>query len=181
MEIHWDVLITHTISFILALLILKKYAWGPLLNILEERRNKIKAEFQQIDDSKAEVDKLHAEYEAKLRDIDNERRETLTKAVNEGKVMAEEIKANAQGGLLAAPAWAEFMRAVYERRPPPAAWQRPEGLMLAQVDATSGYRATDFCPRESVYFEWYIPGTAPSQFCPYHNPLSRIIAHAPNR
>jgi penicillin-binding protein 1A len=93
----------------------------------------------------------------------------------------KKIKANAQGGLLAAPAWAEFMREVYERRPPPVAWERPEGLELAQVDETTGYRATDFCPRQSVYFEWYIPGTAPTQFCPYHNPLSRIIAQTPNR
>jgi penicillin-binding protein 1A len=93
----------------------------------------------------------------------------------------KKIKANAQGGLLAAPAWAEFMRDVYERRPPPVVWDRPEGLELAQVDGTTGYRATDFCPRQSVYFEWYIPGTAPTRFCPYHNPLSRIIAQTPNR
>jgi penicillin-binding protein 1A len=91
------------------------------------------------------------------------------------------IKANAQGGLLAAPAWAEFMREVYERRPPPVEWARPDNLVLAQVDATTGYRATDFCPQASTYFEWFIPGTAPTQFCPYHNPLSRIIAHTPNR
>jgi len=90
------------------------------------------------------------------------------------------IKANAQGGLLVAPAWAEYMREVYERRPPPASWDRPESLVLARIDATTGYRATDFCPRQSVYFEWFIPGTEPTEYCPYHNPLSRLITLAPH-
>ncbi|MDH3455204.1 MAG: PBP1A family penicillin-binding protein [Gemmatimonadota bacterium] len=89
------------------------------------------------------------------------------------------IKANAQGGLLAAPAWADYMREVYERRPQPAGWARPEGLHLARIDNTTGYLATDFCPRQTVYFEWFIPGTAPTEFCPYHNPLSRIITMEP--
>jgi penicillin-binding protein 1A len=90
------------------------------------------------------------------------------------------IKANAQGGLLAAPAWAAFMREVYQRRPAPRNWTRPEGLVLASVDNTTGYRATDFCPRQAVYFEWFIPGTEPTEFCPYHNPLNRILSAGPS-
>jgi penicillin-binding protein 1A len=85
------------------------------------------------------------------------------------------IKANAQGGLLAAPAWANFMNDVYLRRPAPDNWARPEGLVLAKIDNTTGYLATDFCPRQSVYFEWFIPGTEPTEFCPYHNPLGRLL------
>jgi penicillin-binding protein 1A len=85
------------------------------------------------------------------------------------------IKANAQGGLLAAPAWAQFMNDVYERRPPPEEWERPEGLVLFEVDSQTGYRATHFCPREAVYFEWFIPGTEPTEFCPIHNPFERVF------
>ncbi len=89
------------------------------------------------------------------------------------------IKANAQGGLLAAPAWVQFMNEVYERRPPPDEWERPSGLVLHRIDNTTGYRATDFCPRESVYFEWFMPGTEPTEFCPVHNPFDRIFTDAP--
>ena len=96
MEIHWDIFITHTIGFLITLFILWKYAWGPLLGLLEERRNKIKDEFQKIDDDRAGVDKLTAEYESKLRDIESERRAKLTEAINEGKKVAEEIKSKAQ-------------------------------------------------------------------------------------
>src|SRR5438093_512114 len=36
----------------------------------------------------------------------------------------QKIKANAQGGVLAAPAWAAFMNQVYRRKPPPPDWPR---------------------------------------------------------
>ncbi len=103
----------------------------------------------------------------------------LVSAVWIGFDQPTKIKANAQGGLLAAPAWAAFMNEVYERRPAPKDWARPNGLVLLSIDATTGYRATDFCPRQSVYFEWFIPGTQPTEFCPYHNPLGRILGHHP--
>ena len=104
----------------------------------------------------------------------------LVAAVWIGFDQPTKIKANAQGGLLAAPAWSDFMNDVYLRRPAPDNWTRPEGLVLAKIDNTTGYLATDFCPRQSVYFEWYIPGTEPTEFCPYHNPLGRLLGHVPH-
>jgi len=92
MDIQLQQIITHAIGFLITLWILKKFAWGPLLAMMEERRNKIVGEFQKIEDDKAEVDKLAAEYEGLLKNIDNERRAKIVEAVGEGKKMAEEIK-----------------------------------------------------------------------------------------
>jgi penicillin-binding protein 1A len=78
------------------------------------------------------------------------------------------IKANAQGGLLAAPVWAQYMNDVYERRPAPPDWEQPDGLVLFEVDNLTGYRTTPFCPREVRYMEWFIPGTEPTEPCPVH-------------
>jgi penicillin-binding protein 1A len=88
----------------------------------------------------------------------------------------QKIKANAAGGLLAAPAWTAFMREVYERRPRPAPWTRPEALITREVDATTGYLATPFCPRNQRHWEWFIPGTEPQEFCPVHSPFSRGLS-----
>lgn len=96
MEIHWDIFITHSFGFLITLWILKKFAWSPLLAMLEERRNKIVDEFQKIDDEKSGVEQLSAEYDAKLREIENERRVKITEAVTEGKQIAEGIKSEAQ-------------------------------------------------------------------------------------
>ncbi|UCG60373.1 MAG: F0F1 ATP synthase subunit B [Candidatus Zixiibacteriota bacterium] len=95
MDISLAQLITHAAGFLITLWILKKFAWGPLMAMMEERRSKIVGEFQKIEDDKAEVDKLAADYEGKLKDIDNERRVKIVEAVSEGKKVAEEIKAAA--------------------------------------------------------------------------------------
>jgi penicillin-binding protein 1A len=88
----------------------------------------------------------------------------------------QKIKANSAGGALAAPAWTALMRDIYERRNPPRDWQRPEGLITREVDGATGYLATEFCPREQRYWEWYIPDTEPTEFCPVHMPFRGIGA-----
>lgn len=96
MDLQWQLLLTHSVGFLITLWILKKFAWGPLLNMMDERRDKIAGEFQQIEDDKAKVTELASEYEGKLQGIDEERRAKLVEAVNEGKGIAEQIKSAAR-------------------------------------------------------------------------------------
>ena len=96
LSLEWQQLLTHALGFLITLWILKKYAWGPLLNLLDERRQKIKGEFQMIEDEKAEADKLKTEYENKLKNIEAERRQKIAEAVNEANKMASDIKIGAQ-------------------------------------------------------------------------------------
>lgn len=98
----------------------------------------------------------------------------LVTAVWMGFDAPQKIKANSAGGRLAAPAWTQLMREVYERRSAPRPWQRPEGLITRQIDNTTGYLATEFCPRESRYWEWFVPDTQPTEFCPVHIPVRGI-------
>jgi len=95
-ELHWQQIFTHALGFLLALWVLKKFAWGPLLALMEERRNKIVDEFDRIEAEKEKAAKLTAEYEAKLKDIDAERRAKIVEAVDEGKKVAAEMKADTQ-------------------------------------------------------------------------------------
>jgi penicillin-binding protein 1A len=86
----------------------------------------------------------------------------------------QKIKGNAQGGVLAAPAWTAMMREVYERRSPPPSWPRPPGLAALDVDKSTGYKATPFCPKDVHYIESFIPGTEPAAFCPVHSPFGTM-------
>jgi penicillin-binding protein 1A len=80
------------------------------------------------------------------------------------------IKANAQGGQLAAPAWTAFMREVYTRKPTPPDWPRPAGIVLRSVDRTTGLLATDYCPASVVVEDYFIAGTDPALDCTAHSP-----------
>jgi len=74
------------------------------------------------------------------------------------------IKDNAQGGQLAAPAWAAFMREVYARRPGAADWARPIGVSAVPVDTRTGQRLPATCPvdGDSVRVEYFLAGTEPA-------------------
>jgi len=76
----------------------------------------------------------------------------------------QKIKANAQGGELAAPAWTAFMTEVYRRKPQPPDWPRPDGIVTRDVDAGTGRLATSACPG-SVVTEFFARGTEPNRSC----------------
>jgi F-type H+-transporting ATPase subunit b len=76
--------------------ILRRYAWKPLLGLIDERRQKIIDEFKEIDDKNAEADKFKAEYADKLKNIEAERRQKIAEAVNEANKLASDIKISAQ-------------------------------------------------------------------------------------
>ena len=89
-------IVTHIIGFLIAVFLLKKFAWKPLLSILEERRSKIKSEFDNIDKEKKKVEDLLSDYQTKLKEIDSLARVKIQEAAREGQKLANEIKENAR-------------------------------------------------------------------------------------
>jgi F-type H+-transporting ATPase subunit b len=88
--------LTQILGFLLMVWILRRYAWGPVMGMLEARREKIAGEFQEAERRKAEAQELKAKYDAELRTIEAQARQRITEAMNEGQRLAAEIKAQAQ-------------------------------------------------------------------------------------
>ncbi|HMI56092.1 MAG TPA: hypothetical protein VK494_07895, partial [Gemmatimonadaceae bacterium] len=82
------------------------------------------------------------------------------------------IKDNAQGGVLAAPAWTAFMTEVYRRKPTPPDWPKPISIVTREIDISSGLLQTPYCPRNLVASEFYISGTEPTRDCDKHGPYA---------
>ena len=80
----------------------------------------------------------------------------------------QKIKDNAQGGVLAAPAWTAFMTEVYRRKPAPPDWPKPLSIVTREIDISSGLLQTPYCPRNLVTSEFYISGTEPTRDCDKH-------------
>jgi penicillin-binding protein 1A len=80
----------------------------------------------------------------------------------------QKIKANAQGGILAAPAWTAFMNEAYKRKPAPRDWPMPRDLVSRQIDNSTNMLATAYCPPNVVTNEFFIPGTDPVLPCDVH-------------
>jgi penicillin-binding protein 1A len=80
----------------------------------------------------------------------------------------QKIKDNAQGGVLAAPAWTAFMTEIYRRKPAPPDWPKPLSIVTREIDISSGLLQTPYCPRSLVSSEFYISGTEPTRDCDKH-------------
>ena len=91
--------ISQALSFLLLLWVLRRFAWRPLLAMLDGRRARIAQEFQQVAQSKAGLERLQEEYGKRLAVLEDEARSKIQQAVLEGKRIAAEIQeqARAQG------------------------------------------------------------------------------------
>ena len=67
----------------------------------------------------------------------------------------------------AGPIWHEVMRRVLLGQPE-LAFTAPEGLVRAEVCATSGLLPTEHCPK--TRWEWFIEGTVPAEPDTFHQP-----------
>ncbi len=89
-------ILTHIVGFAIVFWILKRFAWRPLLNVMDERRQRIATEFERIEELDREVRKRAEEYQSRLQAIESEARERISAAVAEGRRIASEIQANAR-------------------------------------------------------------------------------------
>lgn len=89
------------ISFVIVLLILKKYAWKPIINALKNRERSIENALRLADKAKAEMTKLLADNEKILAEgrlerdkLIKEARQTKERIIEEARTQAkEEVKA----------------------------------------------------------------------------------------
>lgn len=95
MDIRFDILITQMIGFLIVLWVLKRYAWGPILGMLEERRTRIAKQVSDSEKLRREAEELKTEYEKQLKTIEAQARQRIQQAVAEGQKVAEEIRASA--------------------------------------------------------------------------------------
>lgn len=95
MNVEIGQIVTQVIAFLIILWVLQRYAWGPLLKILEERRERIRSEFAAIDTEKQRIDGLRSSYEDKLRNIDDAAKARVQEEVEKARLTAREIEEEA--------------------------------------------------------------------------------------
>ncbi len=96
MDIDIQQVLTQIVGFLLLLWLMRKFAWGPLLGLLDERRLRISSELEEIRKGKEALVQMKLDYEAKLSGIENEARLKIQEAVAEGQRVAKEISDSAR-------------------------------------------------------------------------------------
>ncbi|MBS4167489.1 F0F1 ATP synthase subunit B [Parachlamydia sp. AcF125] len=95
MNLEFEQILSQIVAFLIMVGILKRYAWLPLLEMIEERRLKIQNEFYKIEEQKKEVSRLLEDYQGKLKEIDHEAKQRLEATAERGFKIAQQIREDA--------------------------------------------------------------------------------------
>ena len=89
-------IITQIIAFLIMLWILKRYAWKPLLNLMDERTKKIQSLFDEIAEKNLLVDLRMSEYETRISEIKNEGQAIIQNSVKDARKIAQDLQIESQ-------------------------------------------------------------------------------------
>ncbi len=89
LDVNPGVILWTVVTFLFLLLVLKKFAWKPILNSLSERENFIKDSLEKADKAQKDAEKLIAENKANLAKADEE----AQKIIEQSRDLAEKLKA----------------------------------------------------------------------------------------
>nr|WP_154749648.1 F0F1 ATP synthase subunit B [Planomicrobium sp. YIM 101495] len=85
-----DIIVTLVI-FSLLMLLLKKFAWGPLMGVMQQREELIASEIEAAENSRQESHKLLEEQRAILKDASTQAQQIVENAKKQGEVSREDI------------------------------------------------------------------------------------------
>jgi F-type H+-transporting ATPase subunit b len=95
-EISWPLLLVNIATFLAAMVIVWKFFWGPITQLMRERTRRISDDLSQAEKGRKEVEAMEADYRLRLAGIEEEARKAITEAVARGARHKEEMAAQAR-------------------------------------------------------------------------------------
>jgi len=84
------------LAFVILLVVLTKYAWGPILKGLQDREGKIKGDLEAAAGARTEADATLAEYKQQLADARKEAQQVVEQARAEANRLGDQLKSQTQ-------------------------------------------------------------------------------------
>ncbi len=96
MEINLFVVISTAIGFLVVVLVLQKFAWGPVIAMIDARQRAIDDMFTELEAKQCDANTLFENYSSKLRNIEQEANEKMQEAVRKGQELATQLRKEAE-------------------------------------------------------------------------------------
>ncbi len=87
--------VAQVISFLVLVFLLRRFLWTKMLAALDARKEKITGDLRQAQESRDEMARLKAEYDARLAGIEDAAQKKVHESILEGRAAAEEIRKKA--------------------------------------------------------------------------------------
>ena len=88
LEVHGGLLAWTVLTFVLLLVVLKKVAWGPILDALDARENEIKDALNAAEKAREEAERVSSDYEDSIRKA----RAEAQQIISDAKTAGEKVK-----------------------------------------------------------------------------------------
>lgn len=88
--------VAQVVSFLVLVWILSKYAWKPLMKMMEDRRNFIESNLKQAEQERAQAEQIKQEYQEEMRKARQEAQSVIDKATKVSEERAAETLAQAK-------------------------------------------------------------------------------------
>lgn len=95
MQVEIGQIFTQVVSFLVMLWVLKRFAWKPLFQVLEDRRHKIQLEFESIEKQKKANLEEAKDYAEKLKGLDAQALKVVQEAKEKGLHLYKELENDA--------------------------------------------------------------------------------------
>lgn len=89
-------LLVMAIGFLIVYFILKKFAFGPVSQMFEERSKTIQRQLDEANQKRMEMEKMRDDYERRIAQIEEEARARIAEAVKEAQAARDEMLAQAR-------------------------------------------------------------------------------------
>lgn len=89
------------VLFVLLFLVMKKFAWGPMLEGLQKREENIRKAIDEADAARHKAQSLQTELDAKLRAAGDQVRQIIEEARRDGQVVKDDLVAKAKAEISA--------------------------------------------------------------------------------
>jgi F-type H+-transporting ATPase subunit b len=96
MQLDWRQIVTHVVGFLIAVWLVRKYAWDKLLRFIEHRRETIAASFAEVERREEAAAAEKSRYEREIEGIEVTRRARIQEAVREAEKVAGDIREEAR-------------------------------------------------------------------------------------
>jgi len=95
-EINWHIMASQVITFLIALAIVWKVSWKPLMKFIRDRQEKVRKTLDDAENSRQAIARLESEYKTKLEQIERKSAELISIARQEAGRTKDEIIQTAQ-------------------------------------------------------------------------------------
>ncbi|NOX54031.1 MAG: F0F1 ATP synthase subunit B, partial [Planctomycetes bacterium] len=91
-----DLALWSVVTFVVFIVVLKKFAWGPLIEGLDKREARVRSELEEAEAARVKAQQLLAEHEERLAKVHDEVREIVAEARRDAEQTKNEILSQAQ-------------------------------------------------------------------------------------